>query len=83
MRKKQIKNLNSKLKHDREELKALRLENVEKNKLVSNKREELKQISSERGNELTQDFTSGIEDVSLPKKRRVRNRIEVKNERVS
>ena len=80
-RKKEIEVAQAKLKNDREKLKALRQENLEKNKLVRTKRERQKQFFTERGNDLTQEFASTIEDSPLHKKRRTKNNIEVKAER--
>ena len=77
-RKREIEAAEARLKHDREELKTLRQENVQKNKLVRTKRERQKQISSERGNELTQGLADIIEDLPLVKKRRTK----VKAERI-
>jgi hypothetical protein len=54
VRKKEIEELDAKLRSDREKLKALRAENVEKNKSIGTKRKLTAQVKKERGNELTQ-----------------------------
>jgi hypothetical protein len=75
LKERKIEELDAKLRSDREKLKALRAENVEKNKGIGTKRKLTAQVKKERGNELTQRPEIS-EEPAIKRRRKVTVKIE-------